>query len=106
MTEMNYIWSWEKLRDLLNHPLEEIQSWATCRLLELYPDKRDEMLSSLPQLNSNDAFHVLDTFRDLALPENAAGPLRKFLEGKRRPVDKAIAAMLLARCGQGLPYEK
>ncbi len=105
MTETNYIWSREKLRNLLNHQLEEIQSWAACRLLELYPDMRDEMLVYLPQAPPTIAFHLLDAFRDLALPSNAVEPLQKFLEAEHRPADKAIAAMLLARCGQGLPYE-
>ena len=97
MAEANYIWSWEKLRSLLDHQLEEIQSWAACRLLELHPGKRDEMVSSLPQLNSTAAFHVLDAFRDLALPENAIEPLRKFLEAQHRPEDKAIAAKSIIR---------
>ncbi len=58
MTETNYIWSREKLHSLLNHPLEEIQSWATCRLLELYPNKRDEMLVKAIKLDSLLTFTV------------------------------------------------
>jgi hypothetical protein len=103
--ETRYIWSRDKLRALLAHPSDEVQSWAACRVLELYPDTKDEMLACLLDASPTVAFHLLDAFQDMALPDTATEPLCRFIQGERSPGDKAVAALLLARLGHELPDE-
>ncbi|OGO39482.1 MAG: hypothetical protein A2147_07720 [Chloroflexi bacterium RBG_16_57_8] len=103
--ETKYIWSRDKLRALLDHPSDGVQSWASCRVLELYPDMKDEMLAYLPDASPTVAFHLLDAFQGMVLPDGAAEPLRRFLQAERSPADKAVAALLLVRLGYELPNE-
>jgi tetratricopeptide (TPR) repeat protein len=101
-----YSWSRDKLRLLLEHPWDEVQSWAACRILDLYPEAKDEMLLLLPHASPAVALHLLDGLKELPLVESAVNPLLEFFHRVHRPMDRAIAAVLLLRCGYDLPYEE
>ncbi len=91
---------------LLEHPWEEVQSWAACRILGLYPEAKDEMLLLLPHASPAVAFHLLDGLKELLLTESAVSPLLDFFYGVHRPEEKAMTAVLLLRCGHDLPYKE
>ncbi|MFQ5879412.1 MAG: SEC-C metal-binding domain-containing protein [Dehalococcoidia bacterium] len=60
----------------------------------------DQALRVLPQASSIVAFHLLDSLRDLRLPESGVEPLEQFLLGQAEPYHKALAAALLLRHGR------
>ncbi len=82
--KLNYIWSREKLRQLLEHPSEDIQEWAASRILKLYPDLKNEMLVFLQQASTEVASDLLNDLQELPLDEKAIDPLLKFFLGFQR----------------------
>jgi|GEM_PF-2617092 len=94
-----YIWSRDQLCLLLEHPSVEVQSWAACRVLDLYPEAKDEILLKLPSVSSVAASRLLDSLKELPLTESDVSPLLDFLQGEHKPVNWTITAVLLLRCG-------
>jgi hypothetical protein len=102
----DYIWSREKLRQFLEHSSEDIRTWATERILILYPDLKDDMLMFLEQAAPEVASDLLDNLQELPLEEKAIEPLLQFFLVSDQLNDKAKAAGLLATCGHVLPDEE
>jgi tetratricopeptide (TPR) repeat protein len=95
-----YIWDMATLLKLLNHRSTGVQEWAAEHILKLYPEAADKALRRLPHTSDNTAFGLLDSLRDLPLPESGVGSLNQFLHGKAKPHHKAMAAAVLIRHGK------
>ncbi len=99
-TRATYIWDLPTLWGFLDHPSGSVQEWAASHLLELYPEATEQALEMLPQVSGAVVYHLLDSLRNLALPETGIEPLQQLLRSAAEPHHRTAAAGLLFRLGR------
>jgi len=98
-TKFDYIWNRDQMRAFLSHPSKNVQSWAGSRILELYPDLKDEMIDILSRASQDAVIFLLDSLRELDSNEGKVEPLLKFYQTADGQIDRIKAALLLDRYG-------
>ena len=98
-TKFDYIWNRDQMRAFLSHPSKNVQSWAGSRILELYPDLKDEMIDILLQVSQDVITFLLDGLRELDSNEGKVEPLLKYYQTADSQIDRIRAATLLFRYG-------
>lgn len=98
-TKQDFIWSRDQMRAFLSHPSGNVKSWAAGRILELYPDLKDEMIDILPQLTEDAVTTLLDGLIELDSNEGKIEPLLKFYRTTDNQLGEVKAAQLLDRYG-------
>lgn len=108
-----FIWDLPTLCSLLNHTSEKVCEWAASHILELYPEATEQVLVVLPQVSPAVAYHLLESLKELPLPETGVEPLEQLMRRETEAYSRAMAIGLLLRLGRipseddlvGLPIE-
>ena len=98
-TKYDYIWSRDQLKAFLSHSSKNVRSWAASRILELYPDLKDEMIDIIPQTSQDVVTFLFDGLSKLDSNEGKVEPLLRYYQIADNQIDKFRAAILLDRYG-------
>jgi hypothetical protein len=101
--KFDYIWSRDQLRAFLDHSSADVRSWAACRILELFPDLKDEVIDMLPTAPPDVVNFLLDGLCESDADQGKVGPLLQYYQIADRQIDKNKAAALLNRYGYNFP---
>jgi hypothetical protein len=104
--DSKYIWSRDQMRAFLKHPSPGVQEWAAARILILYPELQEEMLSFLAEASPEAGSSLLDVLEHLPLTGSAVPPLLNYFRQQPDSFDQGRTAMLLVRCGYSLPEDE